>query len=103
MEELAGELTAGAIVTAWAIIQTFGLEYLWFVKDWFDGLEVGKKKTVNAVGVFIVTLGAFLLSAFVEEINWFTLDVFGVASALFVFLGALGIGQGVHAGTKKTK
>jgi hypothetical protein len=103
MEELTGELTAGAIVTAWAIIQTFGLEYLWFVKDWFDSLEVGKKKTVNAIGVFAVTLIAFLLSVFVEGIEWFTLDVFGVASALFIFLGALGIGQGVHSGTKRTK
>jgi hypothetical protein len=96
-----GPITSGMIITAWAIIQSFGLEYLWFVKDWFAALDTGKKKTVNAAGVFIVTAIAYGLSL-AGVIDGFTPDLSGALTALFVFLAAIGIGQGVHAGTKKS-
>lgn len=96
-----GPITSSMIITAWAIIQSFGLEYLWFVKDWFSTLDTGKKKTVNAAGVFAITAIAYGLSLG-GVIDGFSPDLAGALTALLVFLTALGIGQGVHAGTKKS-
>jgi hypothetical protein len=96
-----GTVTAATIITLWGIIQSFGLEYLWFVKDWFNALDTGKKKTTNFVGILIVTLVVYGLSFF-GVIDAFSPDVAGALAAGAVILGALGIQQGVHQGTKRT-
>lgn len=96
-----GTITAAGIIGAWAIIQSFGLEYLWFVKDWFNALDVGKKKTVNFLGILIITALAFLLSV-AGVVDAFTPDLAGLVAAGGILLGALGIQQGVHSGTKRS-
>lgn len=95
-----GSLTAGAVITLWGILQSFGLEYLWFVKDWFDKLDVRKKQTVNAAGVFLITAIAYGLSV-AGIINAFTPDLEGLLAAFIVFFTSLGVAQGVHRATKK--
>lgn len=95
-----GTITASGVVLIWSIIQTFSLEYLWFVKDWFDKLEPRKKQTANAAGIFIVTAAAYGLSV-ANVINGFSPDLNGLLAALVVFFTALGVNQGIHMGTKK--
>lgn len=97
-----GTITAAAVIIIWSAIQSFSLEYLWFVSPWFDSLAENKKKSVNALGVFIVVLAAYLLSAF-DVINAFSPDLAGAFTAISVFFGALGIGTGVHFATKRSK
>jgi len=96
-----GTVTAATVITLWGVLQSFGLEYLWFVKDWFNALDAGKKKTANFVGILVVTAVVYGLSFF-GVIDAFTPDVAGALAAGAVLLGALGIQQGVHLGTKKT-
>lgn len=96
-----GTVTASTIIAAWSIIQAIGLEYLWFVKDWFDKLDAGRKKTVNGAGIFTVTAIVYGLSL-ADVINGFSADVGGAFAALVVLFTALGINQGVHMGTKRT-
>ena len=95
-----GTLTAAGLITLWGIIQTFVLEYFWFVKDAFNKLTEGQKKTVNLAGLVLVTAIVYGLS-FAGVIDAFTPDVYGGIAALTVLFGALGINQGVHLGTKR--
>ena len=95
-----GTVTAAGVITLWSIIQTFGLEYFWFVKDAFVKLTEGQKKTVNFAGIFIVTAVIYGLS-FAGVIDAFTPDVAGGVAAATVLFTALGVGQGVHFATKK--
>ena len=96
-----GSFTSATLIVLWSVIQAFALEYLWFVKDWFSALEPRKKQTVNALGVFIITAAAYVLSL-LDVINAFTPDLQGLVAAFTAFFLALGIGQGVHLGTKKS-
>ena len=96
-----GTLTAAGLITIWSIIQTFGLEYFWFVKDKFNTLTAGQKRTANMAGIFAVTAIVYGLSLF-GVIDAFTPNAAGLIAAFTVFFTALGIGQGVHAGTKRT-
>ena len=95
-----GTVTAAIVIVIWSALQSFALEYLWFVSPWFDTLDVKKKKTINAAGVFLIVLVAYLLSFF-DVINAFSPDLAGAFTAVGVFFGALGIGTGVHFATKK--
>ena len=95
-----GSVTVTVVIIIVSAIQTFALEYLWFVSPWFEKLDDKQKKTVNAGLVLLVVLIAYLLSVF-DVINGFTPDLAGAFTAVGVFFGALGIGQGVHRATKK--
>ena len=95
-----GTITASSVIMIWSVIQTFALEYLWFVKDAFDKLDPRKKQTVNASGIFIVTAIIYGLSLG-NVIKGFSPDLEGLIAALMVFFTALGVNQGVHLGTKK--
>lgn len=96
-----GPFTSTTLVLLWSVIQSFALEYLWFVKDWYGGLDVNKKRTVHAGGVFVIALGAYLLSL-VGVINAFTPDFAGAVAALTAFFAALGVSTGIHLGTKRS-
>jgi len=96
-----GTVTASIVIVIWSAVQSFALEYLWFVSPWFDKLEPKQKKTINAAGVFLIVLIAYLLSVF-DVVNAFTPDLAGAFTAVGVFFGALGIGTGVHLATKAT-
>lgn len=96
-----GALTATGVLVLWATFWSFFLEYFPKVKNWFDALDVAGKKRTNFIGIFVVVAGAYLLSYF-EVINAFPPDVNGLILAGTVLLGSLGIGQGVHAATKKS-
>ena len=95
-----GTFTASTLIIIWSVLQTFGLEYLWFVKDKFDTLTPRKKQTVNAAGIFVVAAVAYGLSL-ANVINAFSPDLKGLLAAFMSMFIALGIGQGVHMGTKK--
>ena len=97
-----GTVTAANVIVVWSAIQSFALEYLWFVAPWFNALEENKKKTVNALGVFLIVLVAYLLFLF-DVINAFSPDLAGAFTAVGVFFGGLGIGTGVHFATKKSQ
>jgi hypothetical protein len=95
-----GLVTSSTLLIVWGVLQSFALEYLWFVKDWFDGLEKRKKQTVNALGLLVITVVLYGLSL-AEVINGFTPDLEGALAAATAYFVALGVGQGVHTGTKK--
>lgn len=96
-----GEFSAVTLVLLWGILQTFALEYLWWVKDVFEALPPNKKRTVNAAGVFVIAAGAYVLSL-LGVINAFTPDLAGAVAALTAFFAALGINTGVHLATKRS-
>ncbi len=95
-----GTFTASTLLVIWGVFQSFGLEYLWFVKDWFSRLESRKKQTVNAVGLFLVGATAYGLSYF-GIINAFSPDLTGLVAAFTAYFIALGVAQGVHRATKQ--
>lgn len=96
-----GTVTATTIITIWSIVQAIGLEYMWFVKDWFDKLDEAKKRTVNGAGIFAVTAIVYGLSL-ANIINGFSPDINGAVAALIIMFTALGVNQGVHMGTKRS-
>jgi hypothetical protein len=96
-----GAFTAATLIVIWGIVQSFALEYLPWIKDWFDGLEVRKKKTVNAAGILVVVVVAYVLSL-ADVVNAFTPDAEGLAAAVTAYFVSLGVAQGVHSGTKRS-
>lgn len=95
-----GTFTSATLVVVWGVVQSFCLEYLWFVGDWFNALDPRKKQTVNAAGLFVVVAVVFGLSL-ANVINAFSPDLEGAFTALVAYFVALGVAQGVHSGTKK--
>lgn len=95
-----GTFTSATLLVIWGITQSFLLEYLWFVKDWFSALDPRKKQTANAAGLFIVVAIVFGLSV-ADILSAFTPDIEGALVALVTYFVALGVAQGVHTGTKK--
>jgi len=102
VEVSTGTLTVTIVIIIWTAIQTFALEYLWFVEDKFQKLDEKKKKTVNAVGILIIVVFAYVM-ALLKVFDTFTPDLAGAMTAIGVYFGALGIGQGVHRATKRSK
>lgn len=95
-----GTVTSATILVVWGVIWSFSLEYLWVVKDWFDTLEARKKQTVNAAGIILVAAAFYGLSLG-GVVNAFSPDLEGAVAAIVAIVAALGLGQGVHLGTKK--
>lgn len=96
-----GEVTSAGVITAWAILQAVAFEYLWFVKDWYDKYDEKKKRTINGAGIVAITAIVYGLSLG-GVIDGFSPDVAGALKALVVCGTALGVGQGVHSGTKRS-
>ena len=97
-----GPATAGMITLIWATLWSFAMEYFWFFKDWVDKLDPRKKQGVNALGIFVIVTVMYLLSLF-DVMDAFTPNLQGLLEAFVVFFVALGVGQGVHLGTKSIK
>jgi hypothetical protein len=97
-----GQVSAAGVSLVFTILWTFAMEYLPWFKDWFDTKEEKYKKTINAAGIFIVVAGIYLLSLF-DVMDGFPPNLQGLVEAFAVFFTVLGIGQGIHAGTKKTR
>ena len=95
-----GTFTAASILVIWGVIWSFGLEYVPGVKTWFGALEPGLKQTVNASGIVLVAATAYGLSLS-GVINAFSPDLEGAVAAAVAVVASLGIGQGVHLGTKR--
>ena len=97
-----GPVTAATITLIWGVLWSFAMEYLWFFKDWVDKLDPRKKQSVNALGIFIVVAVIYTLSFF-DVVNGFSPDLEGLLAAFIAFFLSLGVGQGVHLGTKKVR
>lgn len=93
------EITAAIVIAAYGVVQSIVLEYFWFIKNWFQKLEPGQKRFVNAVGLTGITALVYGLSLG-GVIDSFTPDLAGAIKAAGVLVGALTITQGVHFSTK---
>ena len=96
-----GTFTAASLLVIWGVLWSFGLEYIPGVKTWFSTLEPGLKQSVNAGGIVFVAAVAYGLSLG-GVINAFSPDLEGVVAAAVAVVASLGIGQGVHLGTKRS-
>ena len=93
------EITAAFVIAAYGVVQSIILEYVWFIKNWFQALEPGQKRFVNAVGLTGITALIYGLSLG-GVIDSFSPDLAGAIKAAGVLVGALTVTQGFHSGTK---
>lgn len=94
-----GQAVAQIVAIVWSVLWSFAMEYLWFFSAWVEKLDAKKKQSVNALGVFLVVAGMYALSMF-NVFDIYGHDAAGLLDAFVSFFVALGIGQGVHVGTK---
>lgn len=96
------ELTPELLIFVWGIIQSLLFEYVPKVAPWYEVLDDVQKRAVQAIGLFVVTLGIFGLSC-LDILSGIACDQAGLVGVFMTYFLALVANQTTHSVFRKRR